>query len=422
MKRPMFCNRIPVLPVMAIAVTLFACEMPPQDHSRGDEDNAKVSFPKPNPHTFKSTSNLVFHQISWEYFLWLTSEAEAGKLVFETMYTDAAINPAEKDDTNHILGGVLQANSEGILVDRNGRAVYTTMMINDVYRDFVLDNKLYDAQSLLEFPDTTSFPVGALSLKAAWKIVADGEDTSGMYTTDADIKLLTDANGSIGIPENPEIQKGVRVALVGFHIAIVVNGHPEAIWATFEHVRNAPYVADGQLRDKGVSEESYTFYAAKTKMKDCNVNEKPVLSLVEATQKLSPINQVALQYRLGGGNSVNQNNIDQLNAKFHSQLRDDSIWRNYFEVGAIWFGKTDALNPNWNPNSDKGLITGSTKLSNSVIETFTQAIASENECFSCHNTMSLTTVPSGKAVIPGKNVLTSHILLQNYLTDTRVKR
>ena len=421
MKTPMFWNRFPALFVMAIAVTLFACSPSP------------VSFPEPDPHAFESKSNLAFHQISWEYFLWLTSEAEDGKLVFETMYTDAAITPESKDDTNHILGGVQQANSEGILVDRNGRAVYTTMMINDAYRDFVLDNKLYDAKSLLEFTDTTSFPVGALSLKAEWKIVADGEDTTGMYTTDAEIKLLTDDNGSIGIPENPETQKGVRVALVGFHIAIVVNGHPEAIWATFEHVRNAPYVADGQLRDKSVSEESYTFYAAKTEMKDCNVNGKPVLSLDAATQKLAPINQVALQYRLGGGSSVNQNNIDQLNAKMHNRLAADSIWRNYFEVGAVWFVHKNVLRPNWNPNSGitlikkkripgKELITGSTKLSNSVIETFTQAIDSENECFSCHNTMSLTAVPSDKAVIPGKNVLTSHILLQNYLADSRVKR
>ncbi len=97
------------------------------------------------------------------------------------------------------------------------------------------------------------------------------------------------------------------------------------------------------------------------------------------------------------------------------------------------FVHKNVLRPNWNPNSGitlikkkripgKELITGSTKLSNSVIETFTQAIDSENECFSCHNTMSLTAVPSDKAVIPGKNVLTSHILLQNYLADSRVKR
>jgi hypothetical protein len=179
---------------------------------------------------------------------------------------------------------------------------------------------------------------------------------------------------------------------------------------------------DGQLPDKSVSEESYTFYVAQTKMEDSNVNGKPVLTLDEATQRLTPVTQVALQYRLGGGSSVNQNNIDLLNAEMHSQLPADSIWRNYSEVGAIWFNKTDALNPNWNPESDTGLITGSTTLSNSVIETFTQADISLNECFSCHNTMSVTTVPPGTRVVPGKNVLTSHILLQEYLAAAKLKR
>lgn len=401
--------------LMLVTVALVACNGPAPD-------DPSVSFPQPNPHRFKSSSNLAFHEISWEYFLWLTSEAESGKFIFETMYTDAAIRPESKDDTNHILGGVQQANSEGILVDRNGRAVYTTMMIDKVYRDFVLDHKLYDAEALLEFPGDTSFPVGALSLKAAWKIVTDGEDTSGMYARRAEIKLLSDDNGTIGIPENPETQDGVLVALVGFHIAIVVEGHPEAIWATFEHVDNAPYVVSGQRRDKPVSDEDFTFYAAKTPMQDSNINGKPVLTLDTATQQLTPVTQVALQYRLGGGSSVNQNNIDRLNTRMHSRLPAGSIWRNYFEVGAVWFVEKDALKPDWNPNSGEDLITGSVRLSNSVIETFTQHIESENECFSCHNTMSLTTVPPGKAVIPGKNVLTSHILLQNYLAEAALKR
>lgn len=415
MKLPLFRLRLPSSFVMSVCVALVGCNGPAPD-------DPSEPFPEPDPHGFESTSNLAFHEISWEYFLWLTSEAEDGKLVFETMYTDAAIRPESKDDTNHILGGVQQANSEGILVDHNGRAVYTTMMIDKVYRDFVIGNELYDADALREFPADQSFPVGALSLKAAWKIVADGEDIGGMYTTRAEIKLLADQNGTIGIPEDPETRDGVLVALVGFHIAVVVNGHPEAIWATFEHVNNSPFVAAGQLRDKAVADEDFTFYAAKTPMQDANINGKPVLTLDESTQKLTPVTQVALQYRLGGGSSVNQNNIDGLNARMHARLPANSIWRNYFEVGAIWFSQKEALKPDWNPNSGEDLITGSTTLSNSVIETFTQHIESENECFSCHNTMSLTTVPPGKPVIPGKNVLTSHILLQNYLAEALLKR
>ena len=148
-----------------------------------EEATAVQSFPEPDPAAFQSTSNFVFHQISWQYFLWLTSEVSPGKARFETLFSDAAIDPDHANDTTHVLGGVQQANSEGILVDTNGRAIYTTMMINDVYQDFVIKNKLYDPAALQAFPADTSFPVGALSLKAAWKIVQPGEDVSGFYTT-----------------------------------------------------------------------------------------------------------------------------------------------------------------------------------------------------------------------------------------------
>ncbi|MCB0397105.1 MAG: hypothetical protein KDD36_10645 [Flavobacteriales bacterium] len=417
-----------VVYLLITAVIFTACEPAPKDnteHSPGpvmEEATAVQSFPEPDPAAFQSTSNFVFHQISWQYFLWLTSEVSPGKARFETLFSDAAIDPDHANDTTHVLGGVQQANSEGILVDTNGRAIYTTMMINDVYQDFVIKNKLYDPAALQAFPADTSFPVGALSLKAAWKIVQPGEDVSGFYTTKAPVQLLSTVNGAVVIPDDPKIAENIEVALVGFHIAIVVNGHPEAIWATFEHKDNVPYVAEGQVPDKSVSEANFTFYKKNTKMSDCNINNNPVLSLNEATQVISPVNNAVRQFRLGAGSSANQNNIDILNAQMHAMLAPTSVWRNYFEVGAIWFVETDALKPDWNPNSGAALTTGSTKLSNSVIETFTQNVVSQNNCFSCHNSMAVTEVSEGMKPLAGKNVSTSHILLKNYLDGKAVKR
>lgn len=400
-----------------------AADTTEEDVGITDSETTTQSFPMPDPSAFNPSTNFDFHQISWEYFLWLTSPVEGtDKLVFDTMYTDKAIQPEFKDDKNHILGGVNQAESNGIVVDKNGRAVYTTMAIDGVYRDFVLENKLYDAEALQNFPAKTPFPVGALSLKLAWKIVEDGEDVSGFYTKTAEIQLLEDVNGLVTIPDDPKTQKDVKVALVGFHIAIVVKDHPEAIWATFEQVNNAPFLAANAQGDGGVSELDYTFYDKDTKLADVNQNNAPILTLDAATQKLSPVTQVALQYRRGGGNSINQNNIDELNAMMHEKLDENSIWRNYIEIGAVWFKKGNALRPDWNPNTNQNaLITGSIQLSNSVIETFTQHIRSQNECFSCHNTMATTNTPDGLPILGGKNVMTSHIILKNYLGQ-RVSR
>ena len=340
------------------------------------------------------------------------------------MFNDASINPKVKNPTEHILGGVHQAESNSILVDKNGRAVYTTLIINDVYRNWVIDNKLYIPDSLLNFPETDNFPVGSMSLKAAWRIVEGEEDFSDHYTTTATIQLLANENGKVVIPANPETESNVKVALVGFHIAIVVEGHPEFIWATFEHKDNAPDFKTNQQMNEPVSDKNYTFYDAGTVAQDCNLNNQFIIKLDESTQKLSPVTQTARQYRVGGGSDSNQDNIDALNNSVHSQLPENSLWKNYMEVGAIWFNPSKGkLVPNWTPNADSlNRITGSTKLSNATIETFTQNIVSQNECFSCHNTLAVTFVPNGRQILPGKNVSTSHILLKNYIGGVNVQR
>ena len=110
-----------------------------------------------------SASNLAFHEISWQYFLWLTEEVTVNSekmLRFESMYNDEAINiknPSDLKGFEHILGGIQQAGSNSVLVDENHRAVYTTMMIDSIYRNFVVKNDLNDPESLRKFSDTTNF-------------------------------------------------------------------------------------------------------------------------------------------------------------------------------------------------------------------------------------------------------------------------
>jgi hypothetical protein len=380
------------------------------------------SVPRPDAgNGAQFNSNCAFHQFSWQAFLWLTEAAKSGKLRFETLYSERAIDPHIRKPRQHVLGGVKQADSLGILVDQNGRAVYTTMMIDEVYRDFVVKNKLYTSQGMQNADPTLVFPNGALSLKAAWKIIANGDDTSRFYTTTARIQLLGKVGDGIGIPVRPKTIT-TRVALVGLHVVEVVSGHPEAIWATFEHVDNAPDFNTGQTMSGVVSDKSFTFYKAGTTAGDCNPNNASIVQLDAKTQKLAPITQTCRQFRNGGGAADNMANIDSINRSVLSQLPANSIWRNYREVGAIWFNKSNALTPDWNPNTGGSLLTGSTLLSSSVIETFTQNTTSRNECFSCHNTMAVTDTNDLARALPGKNISTSHILLQKYLKVASVKR
>ncbi|OAB78794.1 hypothetical protein [Cochleicola gelatinilyticus] len=411
----------------------IACKDQPKKDSKIKEDTKEMavnipcsapsdwfggSIPVPAPEKFPQidVTNCDFHQISWQYFLWLTEEVN-GTPRFESLYTDKAILPEFKDDQYHILDLIEQALSKGILIDKNNRAVYGNIMINEIYRDYILDNKLYDPETMNGFDPTADFPVGALSAKATWKIVQPDEDASNLYTKKADIELLTLVDGFPRVPKNnPKIQKNVEVALVGFHIAVVVEGHSEFIWASFEFKDNAPNFAANQDPNGIVSDKDWLFYDANTIARQTNNDNVGIAKFIdENAQTVSPVTQVARQYINGGGDETNQKNITNLNENVASQISAQSVWRNYFEVGAVWFNTSKGtLAPNWNPNVVDSMVTGSIKLSNATIETFTQKVRSQNQCFSCHNSNAMTNVPTGMKLLGGKNINLSHILLNNY--------
>jgi len=390
-----------------------------------------IPEPKPNPANISFTTNAQFHEISWEYFRWLTQKVDGGKLRFETLPNASSIDPGYKEGQDHVLSlavkspkgsvlaGINQAASDGILVDQNNRAIYTSIYINETYRDFVLENKLNTPAGLRGVDSTLNFPVGSFSLKVAWKIVGAGEEVSNFYTKKAKVSKLANKDGKIVLTDKP-IEE--TVALVGFHIAVAIKGHPEMVWATFEHNQNAPDLVEGQMPGDEVAATDYTFYKSRTLASACNDKAEPIIKLNEETQEITPITQVFRQYRLGGGTSVNQNNIDRLNDVFHNKMAANSVWRNYREIGAIWFNQSDALKPNSSFASTDTLLTGSKRLSNSTIETFTQRTRDLDQCFGCHNTTALVAVPTDAAIVNGKNVLTSHVLIVNYLKQLDAAR
>ncbi len=401
----------------------------------------KDPIPEPNYLTFPcgytvddkgAVTNRAFHEISWQYFLWLTEEIEVNNqkmLRFESMFNDASIS-LEANDPNgrsHILGGIQQAGSNSVLVDENGRAVYTSMMIDDIYYKFVRDNQLYNPEVLKAFDPETNFANGSMSMKAAWKIIPEGQSApKGAYTRKSTLYKVVKIDGNLTTSDNYK-DKAKRetieetVVLVGFHIAVVVDKHPEFIWATFEYNDNAPsYILKNETIGTGVpSDENKTFYAKGTELGNCNVSNlkalevDPVTQIITGAYGVDATTQVYRRYEYGAGSSTNQDNIEELNDQVHNALDPNSMWQNYGEVGAVWFNLDNGhLVPNWSLTVDPKLQTGSLTLSNSVIETFTQDLNQQPSCFSCHNTMKQSI---DGAIIDGKNVLTSHILLKNYI-------
>jgi len=367
--------------------------------------------PEPDNANFKSSSICNFHEWSWQMFLWLTQDVggEPRFLTFDTPYSligvtikgelTPHINKGQKIESFHEY---LQAGSDGILVDQNGNPVYYSQYINDTYIDFIKDNNLTDPNKVRQFNPDTPFPIGTIELKAAWRKVESGEDTSNVFTKKLSVYSLVNKDGKIVV--NTDKPRMETLALVGFHIGGVVKGHPEMIWASFEHNDNAPNVPEGSIPSNVISKKDFTFYRAGSTYAECNVNyaNSPLRTLDEATQKLLPIVEVCRQYEFGNSakndpvlqDSVVQNDKDiaDLNQFVMPQLaKENDVWANYREVGAIWFKPVDALRPSMSLASDfdgngEQFLIGSLKFSNSTLETFTQTASAVNNCFRCHNT------------------------------------
>ena len=416
-----------------------------------DKSNVNKFFPhsqtpEPDNENFKSDTICEFNVWSWQMFLWLTQEVGEGKtkqprfLTFKSPYDVLNIESREvlKPSTGHDpFDEVVQAGPDGILVDQNNNVVYYSQYLNNDYIKFINTNNLTDPKAVQAFDAKATFPISALELKASWRIVEKGENTNDVFTMQHEVYGLKSKGNKIVIDANNI--RTETLALVGFHIGGVVKDHPEMIWATFEHNKNAPIVPasftpNTVIADKG----DYTFFNTNPSKStpqltntyaSCNKNyiNSPYMKLDKKAQKMQPVTQVCLQYKHGNMANYNLSTDDDINKAIQKQIVDTSevltylntlvaknlnaekdVWANYRQIGSIWFKPKNALVPGQNYADDfinqatlnklkqdssstkvkvgSQLLIGSMALSNSTIETYTQFASTENNCFRCHNT------------------------------------
>lgn len=140
------------------------------------------------------------------------------------------VTPSDK------LKGILQSTNLP-LVDQNGRFVRYSVSLNlDEYK-YIIANKLYTVPGQKGTPNI-NFPigsspnaVGAIEIKAAWKILGAGDNPTRFFTQQAIV--FNNAAGAPSPGANP-----VTVGLVGLHIAHKAQGQVRWAWSTFEQVDN----------------------------------------------------------------------------------------------------------------------------------------------------------------------------------------
>jgi hypothetical protein len=183
-----------------------------------------------------------------------------------------------------------------------------------------------------------------------------------------------------------------------------VKGHPEFIWATFEHVDNAPDLPssispDGN--DPVDSARDWTLYAKGTAAKDAN--KKQDLTLVEATQKLTPATPVFRRFPFGDDPDASE--IKALNKSVSEQMPSTmAVWKNYFLVGAVWLRPGSAFKENMSFGDP--VLAGGKRLSNTTMESFTQD--DQPNCMRCHTTRKAESGPPKQ--LGAKRINVSHIM------------
>ncbi len=433
-----------------------------------DEDHCPAPaaewFPKtPPPANSKPDRDCDcgFYKWAWQTFLYITQPDTDGRprfLNFETptgLFKEGAtprflqskilqakaknrmlvLAPRlEKEAAVGDLDSVLQAESQGILVDQNGRVVYYAQHINPVFVKFVNDNGYTDTTKLKNAPADQKFPTGSLELKSSWKIVAPGEDSSKFFTTRALVPKLVLKAGKIVIDPNDTREE--TVALLGLHVVGVVEGHPEFIWATFEHNLNAPNLPETMKPDATTpvdSTRTWTLYAKGTRASDCNQRpghapQAPLTFVDQTKQILDPKVSVFRHF------PSDDNQIADLNKTVQEQLPNNlAVWKNYSLMGAVWLNNPDPdfkldvdfkkadddqikAHPEIGEDPAKRILGGEREMSNASMETFTQPTQS---CFSCHKTQAVG-VPHSEDAFPAKLISVSHVLTNAYINSQQV--
>ena len=183
----------------------------------------------------------------------------------------------------------------------------------------------------------------------------------------------------------PTGQQTVQLALVGIHVVGSTAGHPEMVWATFEHVGNTPsaaYSYNSTTGPKTVSQDtsgtwlfSATGSAGPFNTAHMSFTGPPSNNIQSSGAfTISPSDTLRSDpWGIDGSNAFSNTEVISMNSHVRGMMASGDIRGNYVMTGATWtpFGS----NPSFS-----NLGVGTNKLSNTTMETYQQG----SNCFSCH--------------------------------------
>jgi hypothetical protein len=407
------------------------------------EENGAV---KPaNSVDFVHNNNCDFYKWSAQMFLWITSPEYGAGTTMESsaFYT---VSPKEKNVRHlvpHKKGQVLRAmanvdkdgrvNSEegqatdDVLMDRNGNLVYYISMVNDVYAQFltaVKDNKMggktfpttaAERDSIFTYAKANGVILKdpnalAIELKTSWVLAESLKDAQDYVTVEAIIPTYTKSD-SIWTLKG---ERKAKLALIGMHIVGSTSGHPEMVWATFEHHKNAPNLAYQYINlqketitvpaqggddwllnsnSKDTANVSHMQFYTDTINNTEYIKSNPGYTISPSNTKKTKPWGVAYSGQPNAENpttAASNTEILSINAAIQNLLPGNDVRKRYLLLGATWTdGGAGPDGTSYSPeNTQAGTAIGTSQLANSTMETYIQNGAEYNKngsCFYCHS-------------------------------------
>lgn len=450
-----------------------------------------------NPPKTNATINCNFYQWSQQMFLWLTSPTPrhygGGAFVIDSaIFFDVIEGP---NNSLCLYNATLRSNSCGVtgsqnrfrirvnkprkslavlkgqpntdagtgqadgsgdgasLMSQGNKLVYYTTHVNDVYAAYASANST--SSTTLQFPTTQAqlqtaidwakkngrrLPDAdalAIELKASW-VDAEGMDVSRYVTTMGEVPVFDTSNDKQWVQTG---SKQTLLALVGLHVVGSTAGHPEMIWATFEHLTNSPNAAYSYVNKSGKTvnlpaetPRNLLFAANGSKgpfnQEHMYVKSTAPLTIVAKdgftisasdTQRTFPWGadgSLPLQQGLNAAQANTE--VISINNNVHGMLAKGDLRAGYLLIGATWtvggnnpFDPFTSSNPPpTQPNTFN--YAGGNSLANSTMETYVSVKNKLFNCFSCHQNNGQTNVPATvgvshiyNSIVPYNNSLAS---------------
>lgn len=286
---------------------------------------------------------------------------------------------------------VVEPFDTGPLIDQAGNYVRYEILVNQPMYEYIVRNGLYSRAGQAGFSGDAVFPsgsnagngngsaagtgtVGAIMLKAAWKVIGPGDDASRFHTVQA-----LAYNPPSQSPHVEESCTAVTVGLVGWHAAHKTAGSPQWVWSTFEHQDNVPEAADVAAGRLGTH---YNFYRPGCSTTDCPVNQPPPRPWDPNRQPFPGgfTSQITRVVPLTDATRA-------LNEAFQGIL-EGTVWANYMLVSTQWPTDLSCAKDPASPacRNDPLGNPAPVYLANTTLETYIQGEVpqSSSSCMGCH--------------------------------------